>query len=111
VALKEQGFLAHPEMLELVRKAARSARVPLQYAIREGEGSDARAVRAARTGVPTAAILIPAKRSGGIWSLVHARDLEQTVALIGAILKTGGSAERAGRASQATSKTRRGGRR
>jgi len=111
VALKEQGFLAHPEMLELVRKAARAARVPLQYAIREGEGSDARAVRAARTGVPTAAILIPAKRSGGIWSLVHARDLEQTVALIGAILKTGSSAERAGRATQAKSISRRGGRR
>jgi putative aminopeptidase FrvX len=91
VALKEQGFLAHPEMLELVRKAARAARVPLQYLIREGEGSDARAVRAARTGVPTAVIAIPARRSGGIWSLVHARDLEQTAALITALLSGAGA--------------------
>jgi endoglucanase len=117
VALKEQGFLAHPEMLELVRQAARSARIPLQYAIREGEGSDARAVRAARTGVPTAVFAIPARRSGGIWSLVHARDMEQTAALIGAILKTGGPATRASRAIRAArattakSKNRQGGRR
>ena len=90
VALKEHGFLAHPEMLEVVRKAARAARVPLQYLIREGDGSDARAVRASRMGVPTAVLAIPARRSGGVWSLVHARDLEQTVALIGAVLAGGG---------------------
>jgi endoglucanase len=109
VALKEQGFLAHPEMLELVRKAARAARVPLQYAIRE-EGSDARAVRAARTGVPTAVIAIPARRSGGIWSLVHARDLEQTAALIGAIL-AGGAAGRKRGGAKTKARTKRGGRR
>jgi len=107
VALKEHGFLAHPEMLEVVRKAARAARVPLQYLIREGEGSDARAVRAARTGVPTAVIAIPAKRSGSLWSLVHARDLEQTAALIEAILTNGPS-----RAKRGTRKrTQRGGKR
>ncbi|MGE5180394.1 MAG: hypothetical protein ACM3PF_15015 [Bacteroidota bacterium] len=91
VALKEQGFLAHPEMLEMVRRAARAARVPLQYLIREGEGSDARAVRASRAGVPTAVIAIAARRSGGVWSLAHARDLEQTSTLIAAILAGAGA--------------------
>jgi endoglucanase len=108
VALKEQGFLAHPEMLELVRKAARAARVPLQYLIREGEGSDARAVRASRAGVPTAVIAIPARRTGGICSLVHARDLEQTAALLAAILTGAG---RAGGAGQPAKRTKRGGKR
>ncbi len=119
VALKEQGFLAHPEMLEVVRKAARAARVPLQYLIREGEGSDARAVRAARTGVPTAVIAIPARRTGGVWSLMHARDLEQTAELIAAILAGSGEpkgagagrAKRTGEARAATKRTKRGGRR
>jgi endoglucanase len=92
VALKEQGFLAHPDMLERVRRAARAARVPLQYLIREGEGSDARAVRAARSGVPTAVLAIPARRTGGVGSLVHVSDLEQTAALIAAILQGGGGA-------------------
>jgi len=121
VALKEQGFLAHPEMLELVRKAARAARVPLQYLIREGEGSDARAVRAARTGVPTAVIAIPARRSGGVWSLMHARDLAQTADLLAAILAGSGDAKgrgTGGRAKRTRAKsrtkqrtTKRGGRR
>ena len=86
VALKESGFLAHPEALELVRRAARAARTPLQYLIRENEGSDARAIRMSRTGVPTALIAIPARRSGGIWSLVHENDLAQVSQLIAAIL-------------------------
>ena len=86
VALKESGFLAHPEALELVRRAARAAGTPLQYLIRENEGSDARAIRMSRTGVPTAMIAIPARRSGGLWSLVHADDLAQVSQLISAIL-------------------------
>jgi len=103
VALKEQGFLAHPMMLDLVRKAARAARVPLQYLIREGEGSDGRAVRASRVGVPTAVLAIPARRTGGVGSLVHERDLEQTTALLAAIL--------AGAGESGTRRTKRGGRR
>lgn len=89
VALKEQGFLAHPETLDLVRRAARASRARLQYLIREGEGSDARAIRAARTGVPTAVIAIPARRSGSVWSLVDARDLKETSDLIAAIVAGG----------------------
>ena len=86
LALKESGFLAHPDALELVRRAARVAKTPLQYLIRENEGSDARAIRMSRSGVPTAMIAIPARRSGGLWSLVHADDLTQVSQLISAIL-------------------------
>jgi endoglucanase len=86
LALKESGFLAHPDALELVRRAARAAKTPLQYLIRENEGSDARAIRMSRSGVPTAMIAIPARRSGGLWSLVHANDLAQVSQLISAIL-------------------------
>jgi putative aminopeptidase FrvX len=103
VALKEAGFLAHPEALELVRRAARAAKTPLQYLIRENEGSDARAIRMSRTGVPTAMIAIPARRSGGLWSLVHAHDLAQVSQLISAILTlapkgSGTTSRRLGRA-------------
>jgi len=86
LALKESGFLAHPDALELVRRAARVAKTPLQYLIRENEGSDARAIRMSRSGVPTAMIAIPARRSGGLWSLVHSDDLTQVSQLISAIL-------------------------
>lgn len=106
VALKEQGFLAHPAMLETVRRAARAAGVPLQHLIRESEGSDARAVRATRAGVPTAVLAIPARRTGAIGSLVHARDLEQTAALLAALLS--GASEGGG---AKTRRTKQGGKR
>ncbi|MGE5177335.1 MAG: hypothetical protein ACM3JJ_13305 [Hyphomicrobiales bacterium] len=97
IVLKEAAFLAHPDGIELVRKAARSARVPLQHLIRENEGSDARAVRASRNGVPTAVIAIPARRTGSAASLVHARDLAQTTDLIVALLGAASKKRKGGR--------------
>jgi endoglucanase len=88
LGLKESGFLAHPAALALVKRAAAAARVPTQWLIRETEGSDARAIRAARTGVPTALVAIPARRSGGPVSFVHARDIAQTASLMARLLTT-----------------------
>ncbi|HET9251648.1 MAG TPA: hypothetical protein VFP58_05975 [Candidatus Eisenbacteria bacterium] len=95
LCLKEEGYVAHPEALALAKRAAAAARVKTQWLIRETEGSDARSIRAARAGVPTALIAIPARRTGGPFSLVHARDLAQTAALV-ATLVSGGSAKRKG---------------
>ena len=88
VALKEEGFLPHPAALDLVKRAARAARVKHQWLIRESSGSDARAMRATRSGVPTAVLAIPARKTGGPRLLVNASDLEQTVKLVRQIVTT-----------------------
>ncbi len=88
VALKELGYMAHPLALDWVRRAARAARVTPQWLIRDEAGSDARAIRASRGGVPTAVIAIPARRAGGPRVLVHEKDLTQTVTLLTRLLLT-----------------------
>jgi endoglucanase len=88
LGLKEEGFLSHPKALELTKRAAKAARVAHQWLIRESGGSDARAVRAARSGVPTALVAIPARKTGGPRVLVNANDLEETVKLIRHIVST-----------------------
>jgi len=88
LGLKEEGYLPHPAALALVKRAAKAARVPHQWLIRESGGSDARAVRAARSGVPTALVAIPARKTGGPRVLIHASDLEQTVKLLRGVLTT-----------------------
>jgi len=88
VGLKEFGYVAHPRGLELARKAAKAARVPIQYLVREEGSTDAGAVRRAGAGVPTVLIAIPARRSGGPDTLVHARDLKRTVDLVASLLAT-----------------------
>lgn len=95
LGLKEEGYVAHPEALALAKRAAAAARVKTQWLIRETEGSDARSIRAVRAGVPTALIAIPARRTGGPFSLAHTRDIAQTAALV-ARLVSGGSAKRKG---------------
>ena len=107
VGLKEHGYVAHPRGLDLARKAAKAARVPIQYLVREDGSTDAGAVRRAGAGVPTVLIAIPAKRTGGPDSLVHARDLEQTVNLVARLIATPSAAAPAARAKSG----RRGGKR
>jgi len=97
LGLKEEGFLPHPSALDLVKRAARSARVPHQWLIRESSGSDARTVRATRGGVPTALVAIPARKTGGPRVLVNARDLEQTVKLVRQIASTPYTGEKGSR--------------
>jgi endoglucanase len=96
LGLKEDGYLAHRETLDLAKRAAAAARVKTQWLIRESEGSDARAVRAARIGVPTALIAIPARRTGGASSLVHGRDMAQTAMIVTKLLSTAPRAVKGG---------------
>lgn len=88
IGLKEYGYIAHPQALELARKAAKAARVPIQYLVRDEGSTDAGAVRRAGPGVPTVLIAIPARKTGGPDSLVHARDLERTVDLVTKLIAT-----------------------
>jgi len=96
LGLKELGYVAHRETMEMVKRAAAAARVKTQWLIRDSEGSDARAVRAARIGVPTALVAIPARRTGGPASLVHARDVAQTAQLVVQVLSAAPRAARGG---------------
>lgn len=107
VGLKEFGYVAHPRALELARSAAKAARVPIQYLVREDGSTDAGAVRRAGAGVPTVLIAIPARKTGGPDSLVHARDLERTVELVARLLATPPAKTPAARPTRA----RRGGKR
>jgi len=97
LALKEEGYLAHHVALDLAKRAAAAARIKTQWLIRESEGSDARAIRASRGGVPTALLAIPAKRTGGPASLVHARDVVDMANLVARLLATPLSKPQGGR--------------
>ncbi len=97
IGLKEEGYVAHPDALALAKRAAASARVKTQWLIREAEGSDARAIRATRMGVPTVLVAIPARKSGGAVSWVHARDVSQTAKLLAHLLKTTVAKSKGGR--------------
>ena len=94
LGLKEEGYLPHPSALDLVKRAARAARVKHQWLIRESSGSDARAVRATRAGVPTALVAIPARKTGGPRAFISASDLEQTAKLVRQIVRTPLSGEK-----------------
>jgi tetrahedral aminopeptidase len=88
LGLKEEGYLAHPAALDLVKRAARAGGVATQWLIRDEGGSDARTIRAARSGVPTALVAVPSRAIGGPRKLIHARDLSMAAKLLTHLLRT-----------------------
>jgi endoglucanase len=88
VGILELGYVPHPAALDLVRRAARRAGIRPQWLVREETGSDARMIRASRSGVPTVVVAIPARRTGSPRLLVHRKDLAQTALLLQRVLTT-----------------------
>jgi endoglucanase len=88
VGIMELGYVPHPAALDLVRRAARSARLKPQWLVREEAGSDARTIRVSRSGVPTAVVAVPERRTGSPRTLVHGKDLYELSLLIERILVT-----------------------
>jgi putative aminopeptidase FrvX len=88
IGILELGYVPHPAALDLARRAARQARVKPQYLVREDSGSDARTIRASRSGVPTVVLAIPARQTGSPRLLVHRKDIEQTTLLLQRLLTT-----------------------
>jgi putative aminopeptidase FrvX len=88
IGILELGYVPHPAVLDLARRAARLAKIKPQYLVREESGSDARTIRSSRSGVPTVVLAIPALRTGSPRLLVHRKDLEQTTLLLQRLLST-----------------------
>ena len=97
LGLKEEGFVAHPEVLARLKRAASAARVTTQWLVRDGGGTDARSVRAARIGVPTGLVAIPARRSGGVSSMAHDGDIVQAATLVHRLITMPDSKTKGGR--------------
>jgi len=90
--VKDAGYVAPAAARERLARAAQAAGVALQLEVLPSDGSagdqaaDAAAVQRTRTGVPAAAIGLPARHAGTPAAAVNLDDLEGTVRLLVSLL-------------------------
>lgn len=81
------GMIAHPGMVEWVRRAATTHRIPLQEGFLYPSGAtDAVAIYQRHGGIPTVYVGVPSRYAHSPAELVDLRDLDATHALVAALV-------------------------
>jgi len=82
ITVMDRSFTAHRGLLRLIVAAAEEAGIPYQFKQPGIGGTDAGAIHAARSGVPSAAVAVPCRYIHGPACLLQWSDLEHTAQLM-----------------------------
>lgn len=84
--IKDVGSLADPRVTDLIRKAARSAKVDLQTSILNRGYTDAYTIQTSRAGIPSGGLSIPCRYVHSPSEMVDLNDLQGAVKVLTTLL-------------------------
>jgi endoglucanase len=87
IKIRDSGMIADPRVKDLMFQRAREANIPVQPEILEAGTTDAAAIQTSRGGVPAGCLSIPTRYLHTPSEMVDYTDVEQSVALLLAILQ------------------------
>ena len=86
LTVMDSRTITNPRLLAWLRTTAAAENIPVQLKSASGGGNDAGAIHIAGSGVPTAAISMPARYIHGPAALLRVSDYDHTLALLRAAL-------------------------
>ena len=88
VKIQDMGMIADPRVVQWMIRAAEKNKIPYQREVLLIGGTDARAIQATRGGVPAGCISIPARYVHSPSEMVDFSDVQNSVKLLTALLRT-----------------------
>ena len=88
IKIKDTGMLSAPEVIAMLEKAAKKARVKTQREVLTGGSTDARAIQLTGAGVKAGALSIPCRYVHTTSEMVDMNDVEGAVKMLVALLQT-----------------------
>lgn len=88
IKFQDMGAISDPRVVQWMIRAAEKNRIPYQREVLLVGGTDARAIQSARAGVPSGCISIPVRYVHSPSEMVDFEDLQNTVKLLTAVLRT-----------------------
>jgi tetrahedral aminopeptidase len=88
IKIQDAGMIADPRVVQWMIKAAEKNKIPYQREVLLMGGTDARAIQVARAGVPTGCVSIPVRYVHSPSEMVDFADVENSVKLLLAVLRT-----------------------
>ncbi|MBW1980284.1 MAG: M42 family metallopeptidase [Deltaproteobacteria bacterium] len=87
IRLYDPSIIIHRQFWQWVTEIARSRNIAHQLAVRRSGATDARAIQAARGGIPTVVLSVPVRYAHSHSGLIHLDDVLATLALTKAIVE------------------------
>ncbi len=87
IKVMDSGMIAHPGVKNLLIQAAEAHGIPYQLEVLSRGTTDAAAIQLARDGVPAGCVSIPCRYVHTPSEMVDTRDVQNAVALLGALLE------------------------
>ena len=88
VKIQDMGMIADPRVVQWMIRAAEKNKIPYQREVLLIGGTDARAIQATRGGVPAGCISIPARYVHSPSEMVDFSDVQNSIKLLTALLRT-----------------------
>ena len=88
VKVRDGGMIADPRVVDWMTRTAESAGLPYQREVLLGGTTDARSIQVARSGVPAGCLSVPCRYVHTPSEMVDYRDVENSVALLLALLES-----------------------
>jgi endoglucanase len=87
ITLMDRSMITHPGMLRLMREAAESKQIAVQYKEPALGGTDSGAIHMSRGGVPSITVSVPCRYIHSPASILNLNDLSNTVKLVAAAMQ------------------------
>ena len=88
IKIQDPGMIADPRVVQWMVRAAEKAKLPYQREVLLRGGTDARAIQLTRAGVPAGCISIPVRYVHSPSEMVDYSDVQNSVKLLTAVLRT-----------------------
>jgi len=88
VKIRDAGMMADPRVADWILKTAQKAKIPHQREVLLIGSTDAREIQTIRAGIPSGAVSIPVRYVHSASEMIDLNDLQNTVKLLSALLKT-----------------------
>ena len=88
IKIQDAGMISDPRVIQWMIQTAEKNKIPYQREVLLMGGTDARAIQAARAGVPAGAISIPVRYVHSPSEMVDFSDVQNSVRLLTALLRT-----------------------
>ncbi len=88
IKIQDVGMISDPRVVQWMIQSAEKNKIPYQREVLLIGGTDARAIQVARAGVPAGAISIPVRYVHSPSEMVDFSDVQNTVKLLTAVLRT-----------------------
>jgi endoglucanase len=88
IKIKDSGMLASPEVVALMEKAAKAAKVPYQREVLLAGSTDAASMQLARAGVKAGCLSIPCRHIHTTSETVNINDVRNAVKLLVKVIET-----------------------